>query len=101
MGEGVAIMAVRKRTPGKKTVARKPRARSGSRYAVPPPDDPLLRHEELDIDRRIAGEEQCVEGPSLAAARAAAAGGRTRARSGTRGEGTVSRMCRLRLSALA
>jgi photosystem II stability/assembly factor-like uncharacterized protein len=94
-------MAVRKRTPGKKTVARKPRARSGSRYAVPPPDDPLLRHEDLDIDRRIAGEEQIVEGPSLAAARAAAAGGRTRARSGTRGEGTVSRMCRLRLSALA
>src|SRR5882672_7294317 len=94
-------MAVRRGTPRKKTVARKPRARSGPRYALPPPDDPLLRHEELDVDRRIAGEVIIVDSPSLTAARAAATGRRTRAKTGAKGESTVAKMCRLRLEALA
>jgi photosystem II stability/assembly factor-like uncharacterized protein len=61
----------------------------------------LLRHEELDADRRIAGEDTVVEGPSLTAARAAATGRRTRARTGAKRESTVARMCRFRLEALA
>jgi photosystem II stability/assembly factor-like uncharacterized protein len=59
----------------KKTYAK--RAKSGSKKASPPPDNPLLRHEELDSDRQMEGEETAVPGASLMAALAVAEGKRS------------------------
>ena len=67
--------------------------------AYPPPDDPLLRHEELDADRVIAEEEE-VEAPSLMVARAFAHGERPRTRQYKERVSTVAKLAGLRLKAL-
>jgi photosystem II stability/assembly factor-like uncharacterized protein len=78
-----------------RTVGPKRRGRS-----VPPPDDPLRRHEELNLDRRIDGAKTIVEGASLQAAAAAAAGKKPRKLS-QRKESTIKQIANLRLKALA
>ena len=73
-------MARRKKVHAKGSTRRTLRAKRRGGKAKPPPDNPLLLHEELDIDRRIEGEEHVVESPSLVAAMAAATGKRARSR---------------------
>src|ERR1700752_5335608 len=95
-----------KKQPARRKLARKrttkARARSRARKAVPPPDNPLLRHEELSVDRRIEGETAVVDSPSLVAAMAADTGQRRRggARATGRRSSTVKKLCQFRLSAL-
>jgi photosystem II stability/assembly factor-like uncharacterized protein len=94
----------RRRKASTKPARKKARAQRRGRKAVPPPDNPLLRHEELDIDRRIEGEDTVVESPSLIAAVAVASGKRARRKGATKAKGkesTVKRLCKLRLAALA
>jgi hypothetical protein len=91
-------MKTNKRANAKKAGAKS--RKSKSQKAVPPPDNPLLRHEELDVDRKIEGEEKEVPAPSLVAAMAA---GRRqpRRRSRKTGKSTVLKTAQLRLTALA
>ncbi len=95
-------MATKKQQPtAKKRAAKKSRAKARAyQKAVPPPDNPLLRHEELDIDRRIEGETIIVEGASLTAARAFATGRRARVRVTRPKESTMEKLAKLRLYAL-
>jgi len=68
---------------------------------LPPPDNPLLRHEELHADRRIEGEKAIVEGAAMKAALAAASGKRpARAAKEKPQESTRRRVAKLRLAAL-
>jgi photosystem II stability/assembly factor-like uncharacterized protein len=95
-----------KKQPARRKLARKrttkARARGRGGKAVPPPDNPLLRHEELSVDRRIEGETAVVDSPSLVAAMAAATGQRRRGRVRATGRrsSTVKKLCQFRLSAL-
>ena len=89
-----------RKSASRKAAVRKRRAGARIRKAVPPPDNPLLRHEELDVDRRVEGEREVVESASLVAAVAAATGKRIR-KITTRVESTIAKLCRLRLAALA
>jgi len=68
--------------------------------AAPPPDNPLLRHEQLSSDRRIEGEETFAPGASLLTALAATSG-RKRAEAGKRKakESTGAKHAELRLAA--
>jgi photosystem II stability/assembly factor-like uncharacterized protein len=68
--------------------------------AVPPPDNPLLRHEELDADRQIEGEQKEIPAPSLVAAMAAGRRQPIRARRASV-KSTVLKTAQLRLAALA
>src|SRR5689334_13538028 len=78
------------------------RMKSGAKKASPPPDDPMLRHEELDADRQIEGEEEEVPGASLLAAVAVVKGKRPppAARKAKGPKGTTQRLAAMRLSAL-
>ncbi|HEX8000642.1 MAG TPA: hypothetical protein VF528_19840 [Pyrinomonadaceae bacterium] len=95
--------SAKKRTKAaKKSASKKGSARTALRKAVPPPDNPLLRHEENDFDRRIF-QRQGLEGgarkSSKKGARAVAMA--DLAVSGEEREGEVSSMAKLRLAALA
>jgi hypothetical protein len=68
--------------------------------AVPPLDNPLLRHEELDTDRRIEGEKKVVPSPSLVAAMAASGRKRPKLRKGKATASTVQKLTLFRLAAL-
>ncbi len=87
-----------KRPPRKPARPRKPRRRR----AVPPPDNPLLRSEELQVDRIVALPEGLAgarpEGRAAAAGLAAAP---TRRPSATAGESAIRTTARLRVAALA
>jgi photosystem II stability/assembly factor-like uncharacterized protein len=93
-------MKTKKRALIKKTSS-KTRTSTTAGKAVPPPDNPLLRHEELDSDRRIEGEETVTEGVSLKLAVAAAYGkklskiGKAKAK-----KSTAEKLAHLRLAAL-
>ena len=79
----------------------KKRTSTAARKAVPPPDNPLLRHEELDSDRRIEGEETVIEGASQKVAIAAAYGKRpSKISKAETKESTTKRLAKLRLAAL-
>ena len=71
--------------------------------AYPPPDNPLLRHEELTIDHRIEGEKKIVPSASLMMAMATATGKKPRAAAAPRttAKSTKTRLANLRLAALA
>jgi len=93
-------MARKKKASAKASESKTSRSR-GFKKAVPPPDNPLLRHEELDADRRIEGEETVVEGASLTMAMAIAAGKRPAGVSKARAQAsTAKRLADLRLAAL-
>lgn len=96
-------MATKKKPTTKKSKSKKSTARR-TKKAVPLPDNPLLRHEELDLDRRIEGDDTFVESPSLMAAMRPMPGARPRLSSkGSKAkaaESTVERLCKLRLAAL-
>src|SRR6266508_1335407 len=92
---------VRKKTVSAKKSASNTSRSRGLKQAVPPPDNPLLRHEELDADRRIEGEESVVESASLTVAIAAARGKRPPKISKARlKQSTAKRLADLRLAAL-
>src|SRR5438093_11212552 len=92
---------VRKKTVSAKKSASKTSRSRGLKKAVPPPDNPLLRHEELDADRRIEGEEAVVESASLMVAMATAARKRPPKISKARAEAsTAKRLAIRRLAAL-
>jgi photosystem II stability/assembly factor-like uncharacterized protein len=87
------------KSAAKKAPARRTPARGRARKAVPPPDNPLLRHEELSVDRSLEGEEP-VESESLLAAMSAAAGRKPRRRARRAAASTVQKLSILRLRAL-
>jgi hypothetical protein len=91
-------MKTNKKTNPKKAGART-RARTSPGKAVPPPDNPLLRHEELDADRQIEGEEKEVPAASFVAAMAP---GKRQAKPSKRKSdaSTVLKTAQLRLAAL-
>jgi photosystem II stability/assembly factor-like uncharacterized protein len=90
-------------TTKRRVQTRKARVKRASyrdyKKASPPPDDPLLRHEELDADRVIADEEE-VEAPSMTVALAFAHGEKPRARQYAKRISTVAKCARLRLNAM-
>jgi photosystem II stability/assembly factor-like uncharacterized protein len=93
-------MKTKKRSHIEKAGSKK-RTSTAARKAVPPPDNPLLRHEELDSDRRIEGEETVIEGASQKVAIAAAYGKRpSKISKAETKESTTKRLAKLRLAAL-
>ncbi|HEV2803562.1 MAG TPA: hypothetical protein VGW57_01400 [Chthoniobacterales bacterium] len=91
-------MKTKTKTRTKKATA-KTSPRSSSKKAYPPPDNPLLRHEELDSDRVIEGQAEEIPAPSLMAAMAP--GKRpARAARGRTAVSTVRQTAQLRLEAL-
>jgi len=80
--------------------ASKKTAPKGAGRAASPPDNPLLRHEELSSDRCIEGEETFPPGASLLTALAATSG-RKRPKVGKKAkESTAAKHAKLRLAAL-
>jgi hypothetical protein len=93
-------MAKKRTTVAKKGKLKKTQRRRFKK-ALPPPDNPLLRHEELDAARRIEGEEEFVAGAAIKAAIAAASGRRPSKPSKAKiKEGTTQKLAKLRLAAL-
>jgi hypothetical protein len=92
-------MARKKKASAKASESKTSRSR-GLKKAVPPPDNPLLRHEELDADRRIEGEETVVESASLTMAKAVAVGKRPQGSAKPGLASTTKRLADLRLTAL-
>ncbi len=80
--------------------ASKKTAPKGAGRAAPPPDNPLLRHEELSSDRCIEGVETFAPGARLLTALAATSG-RKRLKVGKRKakESTAPKHAKLRLAA--
>jgi photosystem II stability/assembly factor-like uncharacterized protein len=89
-----------KKTSHQKKPGSKTRRSTARKKAVPPPDNPLLRHEELDIDRRIEGEEKVVPGPSLVAAMAKSSRRQLKLRKRKATASTVQKLAQFRLAAL-
>jgi photosystem II stability/assembly factor-like uncharacterized protein len=68
---------------------------------MPPPDNPLLRHEELDIDRKIVLDEEGAETASTALApMLSMAGGGRRGRATERAATEIGTMAAMRLDAV-
>ena len=92
-----------KRSRSTKKAAKRP-TRNGRKEAVPPRDDPLQRHEELNIDRMVGGAngQPGVETRAVKLAAASGVGKRKKAMAGgTAAEsGEVKKTARLRLAAL-
>lgn len=97
-----------KKAAKKSASKKKGSARATGNKAVPPPDNPLLRHEETDIDRRIfpdpsgaaeGGGGSSTGGSSKKASKASMAS--ISAAADAEREADVSQMARLRLAALA
>jgi hypothetical protein len=89
-----------KRRSHQKKARSKTKRTAAAKKAVPPPDNPLLRHEELNIDRRIEGEERVVLGPSLAAAMAGSSRRQLKLSKGKATASTVQKLAQFRLAAL-
>ncbi|MBD0373928.1 MAG: hypothetical protein ICV60_24170, partial [Pyrinomonadaceae bacterium] len=95
--------SAKKSTKAAKKSARKKgaSARTRGRKAVPPPDNPLLRHEENDFDRRIFQRREREGGSRRSSKKGATAIAMADlAVSGEEREGEVFSMAKLRLAAL-